>query len=66
MSENNPIAPDVQTSSSEVFAYFAIPVETFQSIVDQQSVSGVSTIADNLVIKTLTDDDVFTVGDVSR
>lgn len=51
---------------SGVFAYFAIPVETFQSMVEQQTISGVTTIPQNFVIKTLTDDDVYNIGDVSR
>lgn len=57
----------MKSSSGEVFSYFAIPVETFQSIVDQQATSGgVSSVAQNLVIKALTEEEVLSIADVSR
>lgn len=49
---------DVKTPTSEVFAYFAIPVEAFQTVAEQQVTSGASAITQNLVIKTLADGNV--------
>lgn len=49
---------DVKTSTNEVFAYFAIPVEAFQAVAEQQTASGVQAITHNLVIKTLADGNV--------
>lgn len=65
MSKSNSNPLDLKTSSCDVYAYYAIPIEAFQSIVDEPTVSGTSSLADNLVIGTLTQDDVFTADDVS-
>lgn len=66
MSTTNNNSADAKTpSSGEVYSYFAIPVESFQSIVEQQTVSDASAITQNLVIKTFTDGDVLSINDVS-
>lgn len=65
MSKNTTNTLDAKTSTCDVFAYYAIPIEAFQSIVDEQTVSGSASLADNLVIESLTQDDVFGVDNVS-
>lgn len=53
-----------KASSNEVFAYFAIPVEAFQSVAEHQAITNSSGSTSDMIIKTLGDGNVGLINTV--